>query len=272
MIREWREGERRLLARRLETILFPLQEQWRNDCRPWAPLLRPLAGYYGRRLPPLLPQPSALKDEGERLLQSVLETLTCLRRGEKPPHSLRELVEELVGLLSPEEVASALQKPLESLVTRPPRPQGGFGETIRALARYLRKPTSGSLVEAARVLYAALRLPCAPHAGWEGEYRRLEELMHMLGLALGLLSPLVFLLGFAYYRSLALALIGAAIVIILWMVVRSLGAKYALAAAEAQWHACRPLEGAQPPRERGEAGGSWVGRSREWVRRGWRGG
>ncbi|MEB3779226.1 MAG: hypothetical protein GSR85_03235 [Desulfurococcales archaeon] len=108
-----------------------------------------------------------------------------------------------------------------------------------AIRDYLASPSLKRLIYATAVIALEASRGCSIEPRLRSRRDRLEAIMLKLGLIIGLLFSVFFIISIVYAANLALALIMIAAMGFLWIAVRKIGVEYALLNIEISWRECR---------------------------------
>ncbi|MCE4599027.1 MAG: hypothetical protein F7C81_02385 [Desulfurococcales archaeon] len=115
----------------------------------------------------------------------------------------------------------------------------GLTALAGAVRDYLTAPTLKRLIYATAVIALEASRGCSIEPRLRSRRDRLESIMLKLGLIIGLLFSIFFIISIVYAANLVLALLMIAAMGFLWIAVRRIGVEYALLNIEISWRECR---------------------------------
>ena len=182
--------------------------------------------------------PGRVEQRGDPVIWILWRILEARRSwDEDKPRILAEILSWAADRLPMDKVLDSIHRDLYSLVKREPGSRLALWSLAKAARRFIENPTLEGFVSLAVNARREIYRPCSRSMEVEAERDKLERVMARIGLVMGALFSLFFILSILLTRIEVIALMILAMGAV-WYAVRSYGVRYAMLNAEAAWREC----------------------------------
>ncbi len=182
--------------------------------------------------------PDRVEQKGDPVIWILWRILEARRSwDEDKPRILAEILSWAVEQLPRDKVLDSMHRDLYSIVRRETPSRLPLWSLAKAVRRFIGNPTLEGFISLAVNARREIYRPCGRSREVEAERDRLERVMAKIGLVMGILFSLFFVLSILLTRIEVIAVMILAMGAV-WYAVRSYGVRYAMLNAEAAWREC----------------------------------